>query len=104
MAELRKYGIEPVAVPNGAVLAGAARDRAIQMNSLKRQGLKVGFPDLLAIATDGRIGFIEVKCEGEKLTDTQLAVHKWLASIGHRVTVCRSIADVRETLAIWGWL
>lgn len=102
LAELRRHGVEPVAVPNGAVLAGDGKARAIQMNSLKRQGLKVGFPDLVAIMPLGRVAFIEVKCEGEKLTDNQVACHEWLLAIGHKVAVCRSLADVRDTLAEWG--
>jgi hypothetical protein len=103
MAEMRKHGVEPVAVPNGAVLAGDAKARAIQMNSLKRQGLKVGFPDLVALMPFGQVGFIEVKCEGEKLTDKQAEVHEWLLALGHRVVVCRSVEDVRDTLREWGF-
>ena len=103
MAEMRKHGVEPVHVPNGAVLAGDARSRAIQMNSLKRAGLKVGFPDLIAIAPKGQIGFVEVKCEGEQLSDKQKAVHEWLIVFGHKVAVCRSVEDVRETFELWGF-
>ena len=103
MAEMRKHGCEPVAVPNGAVLAGDAKARAIQMNSLKRQGLKVGFPDLVALMPFGQVGFVEVKCEGEKLTDKQAEVHEWLLALGHRVAVCRSVEDVRDTLKEWGF-
>lgn len=102
LAELRRHGVEPVAVPNGAVLAGNGKQRAIQMNSLKKQGLKVGFPDLVALMPFGRVGFIEVKCEGEKLTEKQAEVHEWLLAIGHRVVVCRSVQDVRDTMAEWG--
>lgn len=102
LAELRRYGVEPIAVPNGAVLAGNAKKRAIQMNSLKKQGLKVGFPDLVAMMPLGRVGFIEVKCEGEQLTEKQAEVHEWLIAIGHKVAVCRSVADVQETMTAWG--
>jgi hypothetical protein len=102
LAELRRYGVEPIAVPNGAVLAGNAKRRVIQMNSLKKQGLKVGFPDLVALMPFGRVGFIEVKCEGEKLTKKQIEVHEFLLALGHKVVVCRSVEDVRETMAAWG--
>lgn len=105
--QIRSYlsarGIESVAVPNGAVLAGDARSRAIQMNALKRDGLKVGFPDLLAFCPKGRIGFIEVKVEGGKLSPAQEDCHEWLICLGHKVSICRSIADVEETLDAWGW-
>jgi len=102
LAELRRHGVEPVAVPNGAVLAGNGKQRAIQMNSLKKQGLKVGFPDLVTLMPFGKVGFIEVKCEGEKLTEKQSEVHEWLIAKGHLVVVCRSIQDVRDTMVEWG--
>lgn len=105
--QIRSYltarGIKSVHVPNGAVLAGDAKKRAIQMNALKRDGLCVGFPDLLAFAPKGEIGFIEVKVEGNKLSPAQEDCHEWLICLGHKVSVCRSIADVEETLAAWGW-
>ena len=103
MAEMRKHGVEPVHVPNGAVLAGDAKSRAIQSNHLKKMGAKWGMPDLLAIAPKGRIGFIEVKCPGEKLSPTQAEVHEWLIVFGHKVAVCRSVEDVRETFELWGF-
>lgn len=102
-AYLTARGIESVHVPNGAVLAGDARSRAIQMNAMKRDGLRVGFPDLIAFCPKGRIGFIEVKVEGQKLSPNQADVHEWLICLGHKVSVCRSIADVEETLEAWGW-
>jgi hypothetical protein len=102
MAEMRKHGVEPIHVPNGAVLAGDGKARAIQMNALKRAGLRVGFPDLVALMPLGRVGFIEVKCEGEKLTDKQAEVHEWMLAMGHKVAVCRSVQGVRDTLAEWG--
>lgn len=104
MAEMERHGVKPVHVPNGAVLAGDGKARAIQMNALKRAGLCVGFPDLLAIAPQGQIGFIEVKCEGEKLSDNQRAVHEWLIVFGHKVAVCRSVQDVRDTFLEWGFV
>lgn len=39
-AYLTARGIESVHVPNGAVLAGDAKSRAIQMNAMKRDGLQ----------------------------------------------------------------
>lgn len=96
-------GFRTVAVPNGATLRGDKTERAIQMANLKRDGLCVGFPDLIVFADGGRVGFVEVKCEGEKLRDTQVEVQGWLTSLGHKHAVCRSPADVDETLTAWGW-
>ena len=105
--QLRTYltakGYRTVAVPNGATLRGDATERAIQMANLKRDGLCVGFPDLIVFGPD-RIGFIEVKVEGQKLRDTQIEVEGWLKAWGHQVAVCRSLADVDETLGKWGWI
>lgn len=51
------------AVPNGAYLHGDAKSRGMQMNRLKKQGLKAGVADIfLPVAKDGRHGlYIEMK-------------------------------------------
>jgi hypothetical protein len=102
-AHLQDKGLRVVAVPNGAVLGGGAAKRARQMNSLKSDGLCVGFPDLLVYGEGRRIGHIEVKLEGEKQSATQLDCEGWLTAMGHDYAVCRSLADVDETLVKWGW-
>ena len=96
-------GYTSVHVPNGATLSGDKDARARQMANLKRDGLLPGFPDLLVYAPGGRVGHIEVKCEGGRQTDTQKAVAGLLDGLGHHYAVCRSLADVDETLASWGW-
>lgn len=103
-ARLAAYGFESVHVPNGAVLGGERERRARQMASLKRDGLRVGFPDLLVYGPQGRMGHIEVKCEGNYQTPAQKAVAAWLGEWGHLYAVCRSQEDVDETLTKWGWL
>lgn len=103
-ARLAARGLRSVAVPNGATLRGDQKERAIQMANLKRDGLCVGFPDLIVFGPNGCSGFIEVKCEGEKLRDTQVEVKDWLTAWGQNVAVCRSQDDVDETLVKWGWL
>ena len=105
--QLRTYlaakGYRTVAVPNGATLRGDGIERAIQMASLKRDGLCVGFPDLIVFGR-GRVGFIEVKVEGGRLSKDQCACRDWLGGWGHLYAVCRSTLDVDETLADWGWI
>lgn len=105
--EIRKHlafrGFRSVACSNGAVLAGNAKQRAIQMNVLKSAGLTPGYPDLIVYGPDGRVGHIEVKLEGETLEPKQVEVHAWLTEWGQRVAVCRSLVDVDETLCAWGW-
>ncbi len=96
--QMRNYlslkGLRTVAVPNGSVLAGDGKSRAIQMASLKRDGLTPGFPDLIVFGKGGRVGFIEVKCEGNYQTASQKECERWLTEFGQPVTVCRSIADI----------
>jgi len=73
------------------------------MASLKKDGLCVGFPDLIVFGPD-KVGFIEIKVEGEKQTETQKHVEGWLTTwAGQRYVVCRSVADVDATLTQWGW-
>lgn len=104
LAHLEGKGIWPVHVPNGAQLAGNSKRRAIQMNALKADGLKVGFPDLSVYNSAGRIGHIEVKCEGQKQSENQKTCQAILEAMGHKYAVCRSIADVDETLSEWNWI
>lgn len=106
--DIRHYlalkGFRTVAVPNGATLRGDAKDRAIQMANLKRDGLTPGFPDLLVYGKDGKIGHIEVKIEGGRQTASQVECERWLTEFGQSVSVCRSLMDIDETLQRWGWL
>lgn len=102
-AHLEDKGYRIVASANGAVLAGDGRARAIQMNSLKANGLCVGFPDISVYADGRRIGHIEVKLEGEPQSDKQIDCERWLTNMGHQYAICRSIEDVDETLEKWGW-
>ena len=85
------------------MLGGDSTKRAIQMASLKRDGLMIGFPDLLVYASGGRIGHIEVKTAKGKQEPSQIACQAWLEGLGHRYAVCRSIDDVAAALEAWGW-
>jgi hypothetical protein len=96
-------GCIPVAVPNGAVLAGGPRERAMQMNALKRTGLSVGYPDILAYNRDGEVAHFEVKSAVGTLSDAQTAWGDRLTCWGHRWAVVRSADDVDDCLKLWGW-
>ena len=100
---LYSKGIWAVHVPNGSVLAGDSGRRARQMNALKADGLRPGFPDLIVYGPQGRIGHLEIKKEGVKQQPSQVDCEARLKALGQHYAVCRSVADVDETLAEWGW-
>lgn len=100
---LRFRGVTAVHIPNGSVLAGDGRQRAIQMNALKKNGLSVGFPDLILFNRIGKIGFFEVKREGEKLSENQKDWSDRFVEWGIPWAVVRSVDDAVESLAHWGW-
>lgn len=101
-ADLAKRGYRSVAVPNGAVLAGTPKKRAIQMASLKKDGLTVGFPDLIVFGPNC-VGFIEVKHGDNDLSAKQVEVAEWLTAWGHLYAVCWSVEHVASALEGWGW-
>ncbi len=98
--------IYAAAIPNGSVLAGDARARAMQSNALKRSGMRPGFPDLILIqrtADGSRVGFFEVKREGGKMSPEQIAFSDQCTDWRLPFAVVRSVDDARETLVQWGW-
>ena len=101
---LRARNFFAVHVPNGSKLAGTAEQRERTGHRLKLEGAVSGFPDLLVYGKGGRIGHIEVKTEGNYQTASQKECARWLTECGQLVAVCRSIADVDETFAGWGWI
>ena len=101
---LRLRGFWPVHIPNGGKLPGTQEQRKRTGFLLKMAGAVAGFPDLAVIADEGRIGFIEVKAEGAYQQPAQKECQQRLHELGHRYAVCRSIDDVEETLAKWGWI
>ena len=83
-------------IPNGAHLAGDARQRGRQMARLKAEGLVVGIPDLFVPAW--RL-YIEMKREkGGTLQDEQKAMAEALWEAGCRVIVCRGFEDAKSQI------
>lgn len=93
-------------VPNGAFLAGGPQQRAIQMNNLKRAGLRVGIPDLnLDVPSLNVIGItyhglrIEMK---RKLSGAvsleQLTVIRHFQSSGYRVAIAFGFDQARAII------
>lgn len=100
---LRDKGYMVAHVPNGGKMPGTQRQRMQRGARLKREGLLAGFPDLLIYGSNGRVGHIEIKAEGGTQTPSQKEVQAMLETLGQSYTICRSIADVDETLTEWGW-
>ena len=78
-------------IPNGSVLAGDAKKRAIQMNWLKKTGLLVGVPDVCIPVPRGRYSalYIELKViTGGKASTNQYNVMESLRGAGNKVEVC----------------
>lgn len=110
-------------VPNGSVLAGDARGRAIQMARLKREGLRKGAPDLM-LATPKfdcpRINgkflvnlakppvtlffglFVEMKRIGEKARPEQIVFADMLRRQGYSVVIAQGADEAIR--AINGYL
>lgn len=102
---LAALGIDAVAVPNGAHLAGDAIARAKQSNALKRAGVLPGFPDLICFDRRARrVCFLEVKAAKGRLSPAQKAFAEQYASAwGWPYAVVRSVEDVTAALSEWGW-
>lgn len=64
-------------------------------------GVKPGIPDVL-IVHDARCFWIECKAEKGTLSSAQLDTHEKLMRAGSTIHVCRSVDDLRHSLALWG--
>lgn len=109
------------AIPNGSVLAGDSRHRAIQMARLKREGLRVGVPDLMLAwpkhgicsqkTNDATISwsqplffglYVELKRKGGKASPDQLEMADLLRRAGYSVVIAIGFDEARQ--AIVGYL
>ena len=83
-------------IPNGGFILDPRT-----VAKLKWLGLLPGMPDLALFWTGGH-GLIEVKSPDGVVSPDQKAIQAILGEKGHRVAVCRSVADLMHTLAAWG--
>ena len=100
---LAKRGYDAVAVPNGAHLAGDRMARIRQVASMKADGMKPGFPDLVILGRDSRVGFMEIKTPKGVLTQEQRNCRAELERDGHKYALVRSVEDAQAALVAWGW-
>ena len=90
-----RYNGEPIgkyafAIPNGAHLFGTAGQRSAQMAGLRKQGLRVGLPDvMIAIPVEPFHGlFIEMKRDkSSKIADNQREWQDRLRKQGYRAEI-----------------
>jgi hypothetical protein len=88
--------------PNGGHLAGGPASRFKQMGALKGDGLKPGFPDLVAVWDNG-VAFLEVKRpKGSVTSPEQTEMLTRLISMGHRATIVKSVEDAYHFLTSCG--
>jgi hypothetical protein len=105
IAMLNMAGVIAVHVANGAELAGTPTQRAKQMQALKRDGFRPGFPDLILFGRSGRIGFLECKRPdgGAGLSANQVWWRDELRARGFSWALCQTPNDALDALTRWGW-
>ena len=86
-----------VHIPNGAIRTHKERHRMLE------QGMTPGMPDLLLIDAAGQHGYMEVKTDRGSLTMAQWNIRTELVQRGVPWALVRSLAEVQDTLAEWGW-
>jgi hypothetical protein len=85
------------ATPNGAHLAGNARQRAAKMNKLKAEGFLPGVADIFIAEPRGKWHglFVEMKARGGTLTENQKWFLSEVARRGYMDAVCYGFDDAR---------
>jgi hypothetical protein len=71
---------------------------------LKRMGSKPGWPDFILVAPSGQMHGLELKRQGEKLSDSQEAFQVWCIKHAVRHSVCRTFDEVLAVLDSWSCL
>ena len=86
--------------PNSIGLSG--RQIMMQIAHNEAMGTVKGYPDIEVILPGPLLMFFEVKAEGNYPDADQKNLHEKLRSLGAKVAVVRSIADVDAALSQWG--
>jgi hypothetical protein len=84
------------AVPNGGLRTKAEAAR------LKWTGTVAGVPDLVIVASGGRVFFLECKTRRGSLSPDQRSIFHRLVSLAAPRAIIRSMDDVRRAFAEWG--
>ena len=69
---------------------------------LKSMGMKAGWPDIILFDPSGRLHALELKRQGETLSDDQQDFQTWCISHGVPHSVSRSVDEALAVLGAWG--
>ena len=73
-------------------------------SKFRAMGLARGWPDFVLIDPSGRLHALELKRQGETLTDDQEAFQEWAIARGVPHSVVRTSDEALEVLGAWGAL
>jgi hypothetical protein len=71
---------------------------------LKAMGVQRGWPDFVLLDPSGRLHALELKRQGETLSDDQEAFQEWAIARGVPHSVVRSVDEALAVLDAWGAL
>lgn len=82
------------------VAHGEARDTRTAAK-LKHMGLRAGWPDFVLVSPTGQFHALELKRDGETLSDAQGDFRMWSTRHGVPFVVAHSMRDVLTAFAVW---
>lgn len=82
----------------------AGGPNALHRAMMHHQGYRKGFPDIIVLDRNGRVGFMEVKTARGKLSADQVWWRDEMAQRNMPYAVVRTIADAETAIDEWGWL
>jgi VRR-NUC domain len=71
-------------------------------SKLKAMGTKMGWPDIILFDPTGKLHALELKREGETLSDNQEEFQEWCIAHGVPHSVSRSVDEALAVLDVWG--
>lgn len=96
-------GIKCVFIPNGFPIGGV-KNKYMYINSLKAQGYRTGFPDLIVLAQNSKkeVLFIEFKrTKGGRVSEKQLEWQRTLSDMGYDTFIANGAKHAIMLLEDW---
>jgi len=85
------------------IASGELRDMRTAVK-LKRMGTKAGWPDIVLVPPTGQLHCLELKCQGESLSEPQEQFQLWSIRHGIPHSVAYSLDEALAALDHWGCL